>query len=165
MLFILLVNNNMATLNAKVNDRGQTPLHIAVAKGHVHIVENLVGLMPEKDLEILDDSGMTAMALALGDTRMIPMPLLSPPKIDSEIAVPPSGVVEFQQIGRLTVILQIRSIRLSQILHRIMLQFELSTALKNSRRMQAENDQTSQEAIVAPDITEKTKQGIASTAK
>jgi hypothetical protein len=46
-----------------------------------------------------------------------------------------------------------------------MLQFELSTALQNSRRMQAENDQTSQEAIVAPDITEKTKQGIASTAK
>ena len=43
------------------------------------------------------------------------MPLLSPPKIDSEIAVPPSGVVEFQQIGRLTVILQIRSIRLSQV--------------------------------------------------
>lgn len=52
-----------------------------------------------------------------------------------------------------------------KILHRIMLQFELSTALQNSRRMQAENDQTSQEAIVAPDITEKTKQGIASTAK
>ena len=52
-----------------------------------------------------------------------------------------------------------------KILHRIMLQFELSTALPNSRRMQAENDQTSQEAIVAPDITEKTKQGIASTAK
>ena len=83
--------------------------------------------------------------------------------------------------------LQIRSIRLSQlsrpsfyvhfdsthanfeyrkIIHRrIMLKFELSTALPNSRRMQAENDQTSQEAIVAPDITEKTKQGIASTAK
>jgi hypothetical protein len=31
--------------------------------------------------------------------------------------------------------------------------------------MQAENDQTSQEAILAPDITEKTSQGIASTAK
>ena len=50
-----------------------------------------------------------------------------------------------------------------KIIHRIiMLKFELSTA---PRRMQAENDQTSQEAIVAPDITEKTKQGIASTAK
>ena len=40
--------------------------------------------------------------------------------------------------------------------------FELLTAL---RRMQAENDQTSQEAIVAPNITEKTKQGIASMVK
>ncbi|KAB1224270.1 KN motif and ankyrin repeat domain-containing protein 2 [Morella rubra] len=63
----------MAALNAKVNDLGQTPLHIAVTKGHVHIVERLVELMSEDDLEIQDDSGMTAMSLAsaLGDTRML----------------------------------------------------------------------------------------------
>lgn len=52
-----------------------------------------------------------------------------------------------------------------KILHRIMIKFELSTALPNSRRMQAENDQRSQVIYDHPDITEKTKQEIASTAK
>ncbi|KAB1226933.1 KN motif and ankyrin repeat domain-containing protein 2 [Morella rubra] len=64
----------MDELNAKVNDLGQTPLHIAVVKGHVHIVEKLVELMSEEDLEVQDDSGMTAMSLASAsgsDTRML----------------------------------------------------------------------------------------------
>ncbi|KAB1203791.1 Ankyrin repeat domain-containing protein 6 [Morella rubra] len=68
-----LISNNMAALNAKVNDLGQTPLHIAVTKGHVHIVERLVELISEDDLEIQDDSGMTAMSLAtaMGDSQML----------------------------------------------------------------------------------------------
>ncbi|KAB1206365.1 KN motif and ankyrin repeat domain-containing protein 2 [Morella rubra] len=67
------IHTNMAALNAKVNDKGQTLLHMAVAKGHVQIVERLVELMTEKDLEIQDDSGMTAMSLAsaLGDRPML----------------------------------------------------------------------------------------------
>ncbi|KAB1226932.1 hypothetical protein CJ030_MR1G003962 [Morella rubra] len=46
---------------------------MAVAKGHVHIVEKLVALMSEEDLEIQDERGMTAMARAsaLGDILML----------------------------------------------------------------------------------------------
>ncbi|KAB1227314.1 hypothetical protein CJ030_MR1G016828 [Morella rubra] len=46
---------------------------MAVAQGHVHIVEKLVALMSKEDLEILDGSCTTALACAsgLGDIRML----------------------------------------------------------------------------------------------
>ncbi|KAB1226734.1 hypothetical protein CJ030_MR1G007877 [Morella rubra] len=70
-----LIRDNMTALNAKINDLDETPLHMAVTKGHVHIVEKLVALMSKEDLEIKDSSGMTAMARASAlvgaDTRML----------------------------------------------------------------------------------------------
>lgn len=70
---------------------------------------------PSWELRSTIPSSRNAAAIGFSPTSRIPMPLLSPPKIDSEIAVPPSGVVEFQQIFLITVSLQIRSIRLSQV--------------------------------------------------
>ena len=43
---------------------GKTALHIAVIAGHVHIVKELVQLMPNKAIEVRDVGGYTALALA-----------------------------------------------------------------------------------------------------
>ncbi|KAK9283862.1 hypothetical protein L1049_012116 [Liquidambar formosana] len=43
---------------------GYTILHMAVIAGHVEIVKELVGLMSEKDLEIQEKTGSTALFLA-----------------------------------------------------------------------------------------------------
>ncbi|KAB1215538.1 hypothetical protein CJ030_MR4G022235 [Morella rubra] len=63
----------MAALNAKVFRSGETALHIAVAKGHVHIVEEVGGANVGGGFRIQDGSGMTAMARAsaLGGTPML----------------------------------------------------------------------------------------------
>ncbi|KAB1202534.1 hypothetical protein CJ030_MR8G004986 [Morella rubra] len=46
-------------------------LFVLLSPKDVHIEEELVAQMSEEDLEILNGSGMTAMALALGDTKML----------------------------------------------------------------------------------------------
>ena len=48
--------------SAKITVTGGTVLHVAVVAGQVTIVEKLVELMAEKDLEIRDDNGFTALA-------------------------------------------------------------------------------------------------------
>ncbi|KAB1226934.1 hypothetical protein CJ030_MR1G022236 [Morella rubra] len=67
------LNHDMAALNAKVFRSGETALHIAVAKGHVHIVEEVGGANVGGGFRIRDGSGMTAMARAsaLGGTPML----------------------------------------------------------------------------------------------
>ncbi|KAB1203244.1 hypothetical protein CJ030_MR8G022845 [Morella rubra] len=63
----------MVALNAKAFCSGEIALRMAVAKGHVHIVEKLVALMSKEDLEILDGSSTTALsrASALGDIQLL----------------------------------------------------------------------------------------------
>ncbi|XP_059438752.1 uncharacterized protein LOC132171453 [Corylus avellana] len=59
-------------VNAKITLWGQTALHIAVAAGHLHIVEELIGRMSEEALEIKDYQGVTALfeALFIGNYSM-----------------------------------------------------------------------------------------------
>ena len=51
-------------ISAKITVTDKTALHVAAEAGHVHIVEELVKQMSEKDLEIKDNDGFTALALA-----------------------------------------------------------------------------------------------------
>ena len=51
-------------IRAKITDKGETALHVAAEAGHVRIVEELVKQMSEEDLEIVDNNGYTALALA-----------------------------------------------------------------------------------------------------
>lgn len=51
-------------LSAKITRRGQTVLHVAVAAGHVDVVEKLVDRMSAEDLEIRDNDGYTALTEA-----------------------------------------------------------------------------------------------------
>ena len=48
-------------ISAKITVMGKTALHVAVAAGHVHIVEELVKQMSEENLEIQDAFGFTAL--------------------------------------------------------------------------------------------------------
>ena len=53
------------TISAKITAIDQTALHVATEAGHVHIVEELVKEMSEKNyLEIKDFQGCTPLALA-----------------------------------------------------------------------------------------------------
>lgn len=63
----------MDPVNARISSNGETALHVAVMAGHVHIVKALMGLMSERDLEIRDNGGATAMAHAanFGYTGMV----------------------------------------------------------------------------------------------
>ncbi|XP_059441710.1 uncharacterized protein LOC132174011 [Corylus avellana] len=56
----------------KITFMGKTALHIAVAAGHVHIVEEMVERMSEENLKIQDNSGHTALveAISVGNQRM-----------------------------------------------------------------------------------------------
>ncbi|KAF7801037.1 ankyrin repeat-containing protein NPR4-like isoform X1 [Senna tora] len=51
-------------LGARINDYGQTALHMAASLGHVRMVEELVGLMEPQYLKIVDDDGFTPLAIA-----------------------------------------------------------------------------------------------------
>jgi ankyrin repeat protein len=59
-------------LSEKITFMGKTALHIAVAAGHVHIVEEMVERMSEENLEIRDNGGLTALAETayVGNHRM-----------------------------------------------------------------------------------------------
>ncbi|KAE8124497.1 hypothetical protein FH972_019376 [Carpinus fangiana] len=59
-------------LSEKITFMGKTALHIAVAAGHVHIVEEMVERMSEENLEIRDNGGLTALAeiVLVGNHRM-----------------------------------------------------------------------------------------------
>ena len=58
---------------AKITVKDQTALHVAAEAGHVHIVEKLVNQMSKETLEIKDDRGSTALAVASfnGNYRMV----------------------------------------------------------------------------------------------
>jgi ankyrin repeat protein len=59
-------------LSEKITFMGKTALHIAVAAGHTHIVEEMVERMSEENLEIRDNDGYTALAetTSVGNHRM-----------------------------------------------------------------------------------------------
>jgi ankyrin repeat protein len=59
-------------LSEKITFLGKTALHIAVAAGHAHIVEEMVERMSEENLEIQDNGGLTALAETayVGNHRM-----------------------------------------------------------------------------------------------
>ena len=59
-------------MSAKITVTGRTALHVAAEAGQVHIVEELVKQMSEGNLEIRDNEGFTALALATcnGNYRM-----------------------------------------------------------------------------------------------
>ena len=48
----------------RINPFKETALHVAAAYGHTHIVEELLNRMTNKDLEIQQDQGYTALSLA-----------------------------------------------------------------------------------------------------
>ncbi|KAJ6323140.1 hypothetical protein OIU77_012887 [Salix suchowensis] len=51
-------------IKAKIDPRGGTALHVAARAGNLKVVEELVKLMSEKELEIQDDIGNTALCSA-----------------------------------------------------------------------------------------------------
>ena len=55
------LNGNPCATGAQITLSGETALHVAVNAGHEDIVEKLVDLMSEKDLEIVDNFGSTAL--------------------------------------------------------------------------------------------------------
>ncbi|KAE8124500.1 hypothetical protein FH972_019379 [Carpinus fangiana] len=61
-----------SALSEKITFMGKTALHIAVAAGHTHIVEEIVERMSEESLEIRDNDGCTALAetTSVGNHRM-----------------------------------------------------------------------------------------------
>ncbi|XP_050281355.1 uncharacterized protein LOC126722236 isoform X2 [Quercus robur] len=58
------LNRHPHAISAKITVRDQTALHVAVEAVHVYVVEELVKQMSKEDLEIKDDEGFTALALA-----------------------------------------------------------------------------------------------------
>ena len=58
------ISRNPNAITARITNTGRTALHIAAIAGHVHIVKKLVGKMSERDLEMKDNDGFTALALA-----------------------------------------------------------------------------------------------------
>ena len=66
------LNRHPPAISAKITVRDETALHVAAEAGHVHIVEELVKQMSEESLEIKDNMGYTALALAsyIGNYRM-----------------------------------------------------------------------------------------------
>ena len=52
-------------VRARSNASNNTPLHIAVSAGHLHIVEELVQLMTGEDLLIQQIDGFTVLALSI----------------------------------------------------------------------------------------------------
>ena len=52
-------------VRARSNVSNNTPLHIAVSAGHLHIVEELVQLMTREDLLIQQMDGFTVLALSI----------------------------------------------------------------------------------------------------
>ncbi|KAF9663462.1 hypothetical protein SADUNF_Sadunf17G0052600 [Salix dunnii] len=59
-------------IKAKIKPYGGTALHVAASAGNLKVVEELVKLMSEKELEIQDDDGNTALSCAatVGITKM-----------------------------------------------------------------------------------------------
>ncbi|KAJ6317331.1 hypothetical protein OIU76_012966 [Salix suchowensis] len=59
-------------IKARIKPYGGTALHVAARAGNLKVVEELVKLMSEKDLEIQDDEGNTALSRAanVGITKM-----------------------------------------------------------------------------------------------
>ncbi|KAL0008123.1 hypothetical protein SO802_009625 [Lithocarpus litseifolius] len=55
------LNRHPHAISAKFTYKDKTALHVAAEAGHVHIVEELVKLMPEENLEIKDYRGCTAL--------------------------------------------------------------------------------------------------------
>ena len=66
------LNRNPQAISAKITVKGQTALFVAAEAGRVHIVKELVKQMSEESLEIKDNMGYTALALAsyIGNYRM-----------------------------------------------------------------------------------------------
>ena len=58
------IATNPKAIEARITNSGRTALHIAAIAGHADIVEKLVGEMSERDLEMKDIDGFTAIALA-----------------------------------------------------------------------------------------------------
>ncbi|ONI21707.1 hypothetical protein PRUPE_2G082800 [Prunus persica] len=60
-------------IRATIPSTNDTALHVATELEHEHIVEELVQLMSEEDLEITDNNGWTALALAAdtGNVKMV----------------------------------------------------------------------------------------------
>lgn len=48
-----------------ITPKGQTALHVAVAAGHMHMVEKLMELMKPEELEFRDNDGYTALMSAV----------------------------------------------------------------------------------------------------
>ena len=67
-----LLNRHPHAISAKITGRDKTALHVATEAGHANIVEELVKQMSEENLEIKDDEGFTALAVASynGNYRM-----------------------------------------------------------------------------------------------
>lgn len=65
-------------VGARITHKGYTALHIAVAAGHSHVVDELVKLMPEDNLETLDYDGFSALTeAAVGGKKAIAQCMLS----------------------------------------------------------------------------------------
>lgn len=59
-----IIDKDSSALTMKINDEGDTALHIAVAKKHISFVENLVQLISSSDLTVKNEKGNTALAIA-----------------------------------------------------------------------------------------------------
>ncbi|KAJ6428779.1 hypothetical protein OIU84_020444 [Salix udensis] len=66
------LNKYPDAIRARIEPFGETALHVATYAGNLKVVEELVKLMSEKDLEIQDDYGYTALfsAATVGITKM-----------------------------------------------------------------------------------------------
>ncbi|XP_042957600.1 uncharacterized protein LOC122293174 isoform X3 [Carya illinoinensis] len=59
------LNSQPDAVRQAITYKGETALHIAVAVGHAHIVQELVGRMSREDVGIADGDGYTALMTAL----------------------------------------------------------------------------------------------------
>ncbi|XP_057491893.1 uncharacterized protein LOC130777505 isoform X1 [Actinidia eriantha] len=78
-----LLDHPYNTVRAKISSKGDTPLHVAILDGHIHIAEKLVNLMSAEDLEITNEFGNTALSLAAinGSTKLAKIMVNKNPKL------------------------------------------------------------------------------------
>ena len=78
-----LLDHPYNNVRAKISSKGDTPLHVAILDGHIHIAEKLVNLMSAEDLEITNEFGNTALSLAAinGSTKLAKIMVNKNPKL------------------------------------------------------------------------------------